>query len=124
MRYEKGNPIDYLKAKSSTCDFKLLLGSADGPESEKMTYFDFIVGKEHMFLRNILEKEDLENWYSIENLTNYYKYFKKSIEISVLLNEFFSRDSNIEYIEHDCVKKFMGEYLDLPVLLFAIKAKL
>lgn len=37
MRYEKGNPIDYLKAKSSTCDFKLLLGSANGPESEKMT---------------------------------------------------------------------------------------
>ena len=77
-----------------------------------------------MFLRNILEKEDLENWYSIENLTNYYKYFKKSIKISVFLNDFFSRDSNIEYIEHDCVKKFMEEYLDLPVLLFAIKAKL
>ena len=77
-----------------------------------------------MFLRNILEKEDLENWYSIENLTNYYKNFKKSIKISVFLNDFFSRDSNIEYIEHDCVKKFMEDYLDLPVLLFAIKAKL
>lgn len=32
-------------------------------------------------------------------MNNYYKSFKKFIKISVLLNEFYSKDSSIEYIE-------------------------
>ena len=55
MHYEKENLIDWSKTKCNICDFKLLLRSAHGPDSEEMTYFDFIVCKEHMFTKNIFE---------------------------------------------------------------------
>ena len=38
--------------------------------------------------------------------------FKKFIEITVLLNEFYTRNSGIEYIEHDCIVNFIENYLD------------
>ena len=44
-----------LEKKCSIYDFKLPLGPASGPDSEKMTHFDFRVHKEHMFLRNIFK---------------------------------------------------------------------
>lgn len=31
------------------------------------------------------------------------------------MNEFYSRDSDIEYIKHDCVEKLIGDFLDSPV---------
>ena len=64
------------------------------------------------FLETVLEKEDFESLYIIENLINYYKSFKIFIKISVLLNKFYSRDS---YNEHDCIEKFIEDYLNPPV---------
>ena len=31
------------------------------------------------------------------------------------MNKFYSRGSDIEYIKHDCVEKFIGDFLDSPV---------
>ena len=73
MHYEKENPIDWSSTKCKNWDFKLLLGSANGSNSNEMTYFDSIVRKEHMFLRYIFEKEKLETSTSIKNIINYYK---------------------------------------------------
>ena len=59
IHYEKENQIDWSCTKRKICNFKLLLGSANGPDSNEMTYFDFIVRKEHMLLGRFLEKEEL-----------------------------------------------------------------
>lgn len=32
--------------------------------------------------------------------------------MSFLINEFYTRDHNVEYIEHDCVERLIDEYLD------------
>lgn len=69
----KKKTIDWSSTECKNCDFKLSLGSANGSNSNEMTYFDSIVRKEHMFLRYIFKKEKLETSTSIKNITNYYK---------------------------------------------------
>ena len=32
--------------------------------------------------------------------------------MSVLIIEFYTRDNDIEYIEHDCVERLIDQYLD------------
>ena len=87
-------------------NIELTVGSSEGFDSEKMTYFDFLVKREHVFLRNIYEKEERE---AIKNIENYYFHFQKFIQISLLLNGFHSRGSDTEDIFHDCVSLFFQE---------------
>ena len=56
-----------------------------------MTYFDFIGKKEHAFLRNIYKKEELHECKVIKSIENYYFHFQIFIQISLLLNDFYSR---------------------------------
>ena len=114
MKYEKENPINWSTTKFKICNFKLSVGCAHGPESNEMTYFYFIVKKEHRFLRNIYNKEELKTSRNIENIKNNYESFRRFIAISILMNEFSKRDSNIEYIDHDCIENFIENYLDSP----------
>ena len=79
-----------------------------------MTYFYFIVKKEHRFLRNIYNKKELKTSRSIENIKNNYEPFRRFIAISILMNEFSKRDGNIKYTDHDCIENFIKNYLDSP----------
>ena len=54
--YGKNNRIDWTKTNCCICGFKLSVGASFGPKSEKMAYLDFIIKKEHLFLRNIFSK--------------------------------------------------------------------
>lgn len=67
MRYDRENTIDQETCKCTICNF----GPANEPDSEEMTYFDFVVWKEHMFLGSVYEKEELETSSSIENIANF-----------------------------------------------------
>ena len=77
-----------------------------------MTYYDFVVKKEHMFQRNIYDPQELELSENIANLENFYIAFKFFIQVSILLTEFYSEDSDIEYIEHECMKRHIKKNLD------------
>ena len=66
--------IDWNKKKCSICSFKLALGSLDGAGKKKIiTYLDFVVSKEHIFIRIIVDSEDLENCKEIRTVENYHK---------------------------------------------------
>ena len=59
-KFEEEHPIDWYNGKCVICNFLLVLGIADFQHSnEKMTYYDFIIRKEHKFLRNVYSPEDL-----------------------------------------------------------------
>lgn len=65
-----------------------------------------------MFLRNIYEPKELEMSENIKNIENFYTSFNCFIQASISLNEFYTRDNDIEYIEHQCVENVMNKYLD------------
>ena len=85
QRYKREYPLDWENGRCCVCVFDLSLGRANGPESEKMTYLDFVVKKEHDFIRNIFEPEDLAECLKISTLENSFENFKKFIQVAFLL---------------------------------------
>ena len=99
------------KAKCSICDFRHALGASNGPRQEIfLTYFDFLVAKEHAFIGNIFDRECQELRDDMKTLKNYHKSFKLSLKISVLLNTRYSSESDIEDITDDCLYQFVDKY--------------
>ena len=79
-----------------------------------MIYYDFVVRKENMSLRIIYKPQELEFPGNIKNLENFYIAFKILTQVLILLIEFYSVDSDIEYIDHKYIEKFLRKHLDLP----------
>ena len=52
---------------------------------------------------------NLDEYEAIKNIEVYYFHFQKFIQISLLQNDFNSKESNTEDISHDCVSLFFQE---------------
>ena len=72
-----------------------------------MTYLDFVIGKEHLFLRHLFDKDLLNEFDRAKNLTTYHENFIKITNCVRLLCEYYSMDSDIEDINHDCLEHFL-----------------
>ena len=62
LNYQRQNPIDWQGGKCAICRFPLAI-EPEGlcfMESD-MSYIDFAIGKEHAFLRNIYDPEELKS---------------------------------------------------------------
>ena len=81
--YEVIYPIDWENGKCEICTFPLHVKPSEKVNSEKMSYGDFIIQKEHKFLRNVLSKEDLEKSDAIKNIQNYHENFNKYLKMCV-----------------------------------------
>ena len=84
--FEKENPIDWENGECVLCRFPLEANPTTC-ENEKMSYGDFIIKKEHMFLRNIFSEEELLKSSSIATFQSFHKHFIKFLEIVVFLEE-------------------------------------
>ena len=71
-----------------------------------MTYLDFVVRKEHLFLRHLFNKDLLNEFEQAKNLAAYHENFIKMTNCVRLLCEYYSMDSDIEDINHDCLEHF------------------
>ena len=76
--FAKENPIDPSKTCCCICGFPLDTEASHGHEKiEKITaWYDFIVQKEHLFIRNIYSREDI---LSMENLSTFRNYTKNLV---------------------------------------------
>ena len=84
--FERENPIDWENGECVLCRFPLEANPTN-PENKKMSYGDFIIKKEHMFLRNIFSKEELLKSSSINTFESFHKHFIEFLEIVVFLEE-------------------------------------
>ena len=84
--FEKENPIDWENGECVLCRFPLEANPTTC-ENEKMSYGDFIIKKEHMFLRNIFSEEELLKSSSIATFESFHKHFIEFLEIVVFLEE-------------------------------------
>ena len=107
QNYEKSNKTDWTKTTCCICDFKLSLGASYGPGSKKMTYLDFAIKKEYLFLRNLYDQEILNDFKQVKKIMTYYENFKEMLNCCVLLDKCFSLDSDIEGIDYDCIEVFL-----------------
>ena len=84
--FEKENPIDWEDGECVLCRFPLEVNPTTC-ENEKMSYGDFIIKKEHMFLRNIFSEEELLKSSSIATFESFHKHFIEFLKIVVFLEE-------------------------------------
>ena len=52
-----------------------------------MSYGDFIIEKEHKFLRNIFSKEEIESSVAIKNIESFHEHFRKFLQIIIFAQE-------------------------------------
>ena len=84
--YKIENPIDWKNDNGKICSFPLHINlTTFDVEKEKMSYGDFIIKKEHKFLRNIFSKEELMSSNAIKNLQSFHENFSKFLQVVVYL---------------------------------------
>ena len=80
--YEVENPINWETDKCWICNFPLHINPrTPNAVKEKMSYGDFIIQKEHTFLRNIFSKEELMLSDAIKNIESFHENFSKFLQI-------------------------------------------
>ena len=113
QKFSRENPIDCSNEKCVICDLKLSVSLNDGYEkTEKTTaWYDFLVQKEHLFLRNIYSYEDLKKSENISALQNITMPLTIFFDIVVLLNRYYNKNSNVVDVEHDIMETFLDTTL-------------
>ena len=67
--YEIKNPINWESDRCCICTFPLEINpTASKTPKEKMSYADFVIAKEHKFLRNIFSEDELSTSEAIKNI--------------------------------------------------------
>ena len=81
--YEVKNPIDWQEGICQICTFPLDVKPSESLNSNKITYGDFLIQKEHKFLRNVLSEDDLNKSDAIKTIDSYHEKFKKYLRICI-----------------------------------------
>ena len=74
MQYQNENPIDWENGRCVLCTFPLE-ANLTNHQNKHMSYGDFVVRKEHMFLRNIFSKEQISKSAAISTFESFHKHF-------------------------------------------------
>ena len=80
------------------------------PDPNKMTYYDFIIIKEHNFLRNIYDPYVLTKSKNIKNIRNFYNAFRFFVRVAFILYDFYDKQSNIIFINHEPIYELINDY--------------
>ena len=98
-KYEVEFPIDWENGCCCLCKFPVITNPTTFDVSlENMSYSDFIILKEHKFLRNIFSEEDLLKTKALRNIEQYHLAFRKFLTISIYLED--SLNTLTEF--HEC----------------------
>ena len=65
--------------------------------------------KEHAFIRNIFDNDQLGSSDNIKTFEKYHESFRLFLQIVLLLNSRYSKESNVEDISDDCIVQFVEE---------------
>ena len=81
-KYEIVHPIDWSQDRCCICTFPLEINpmSCDA-DKETMSYADFIIFKEHKFLKNIFSSEELAKTDSMKDVKTCHKNFVRFLRI-------------------------------------------
>ena len=109
--YELKNPIDWENGRCEICTFPLNINPSLNVETniEKMTYADFLIQKEHKFLRNVLSIEALSRSNAIANINSYHKSFKKFLRICIFAIDSMKTLNELDDCPHNELIEFLNE---------------
>ena len=91
QRFKRENPIDWNETNCAICGFCLPTAASNFPSEKITTFLDFVIEKEHSFIRNIFDHDELKWSKNIKTLEKYDASFKKMLRIVALLNTNYSK---------------------------------
>ena len=106
-QYESENPIDWENGRCVLCTFPLD-ANPTMLKNQNMTYGDFVIKKEHMFLRNTFSKEQLCESSAISTFESYHKHFIEFLQIVIFLEEGINSFLDIS----DCTYTNLAAFID------------
>ena len=84
-KYEIENPIDWLRDLCCICPFPLKINATKfDADSQTMSYVNFIIFREHKFLRNIFSSKEPVTTDSLKDLKTYHQAFVKFLKIVII----------------------------------------
>ena len=108
-KYEQENSIDWENGQCFLCKFPLEANPTD-PHNENMSYGDFVIKKEHMFLRNIFTKEELSKSCSISTFEAFHKHFVEFLEVVIFLEEGINSSSDFSSCSYLNLVRFIRRH--------------
>ena len=109
QKSKRERPIDWEERNRAICKFRLPTAASNFPNEKLSTSLDFVIAKEHAFIRNIFDYDELKQSKSIETHERYQERFRKMLQIVVLSNTTYLNESDIEDILDDCIAEFVNE---------------
>ena len=91
---------------------------------EKMPYGDFIIEKEHKFLRNIFSKEELASSDVIKNIESFHENFSKFLQIVVYLQQSINTLKDFSECFYNELIDFFNRFCDDCVDFMKLKDKI
>ena len=110
--YETKNPIDWESGKCQICTFPLHVNPSDNitTDNNKMSYGDFIIQKEHKFLRNIFSEEDLQKSDAIKNLESFHESFSRYLRLVIFAEKCVTTLKEFSECYFDELLEFINEH--------------
>ena len=91
-------------------NFRLLTNLLYFPNEKLETFLGYIITKEHAFIRNIYDHDEIKMSEPITTIENYHVAFKKvAFKVSSLLNSSYWSKSDMGNIMDDCIIEFLQE---------------
>ena len=109
QKFKRENLIDWEETNCVICGFRLPTAVSNFSNEKISTCLGFAMAKEHAFIRNIFDYDELKQSKSIETHEKYHETFRKMLQIVVLLNTSYSSESNIQDISDYCIAEFVNE---------------
>ena len=86
--YEIKNPINWETNCCCICTFPLEINpTTSDATKEKMSYSDFVIAKEHKFLRNTFSEDELSSSDALKNIRSYHENVSQFLKIVVYLQQ-------------------------------------
>ena len=111
--FERENPIDWQNGKCVVCRFPLdATPTTTTVENEKMSYGDFVIKKEHMFLRNVFTKETLSKSIALATFESFHKHFSDFLKIVIFLEDAISKMIYLSDCSYPLLIEFIAKHLN------------
>ena len=126
LKFERLNPITE-ETKCVVCHFPMKIQIRGlNFENNEQSYLDFLIKKEHAFIRNIFDNEEIKNCKRISTLENYHEAITLYCKIVKNAEQELKCVSNYDQIYDESLRDFLKENApayenDLPGLIPDIK---
>ena len=91
---------------------------------DNMSYNDFVIFKEHKFLRNIFSEEELSTIAALKNIRIYHKNFSRFLKVAIYLQNSLNTIQEFSDCLYDELIEFCNEFCKDCVDLIEIRERI